>query len=107
MQVLQCRVLPRQPLGWGTSVVGLGEFYNERAGHDEPFVLVVSTRGKRPREQSSPVAAATNKRLNLLRQRQLSVKSSLTGARSCTESRPQREQKSLQLSNPTQGYLLY
>ena len=36
---------------------------DDRAGHDEPFVPVVSRRAKRQRQHSSPAAAATNTRL--------------------------------------------
>jgi len=36
---------------------------DDRAGHDEPFVPVVSRRAKRQRQRSSPAAAATNTRV--------------------------------------------
>ena len=36
---------------------------DDRAGHDEPFVPVVSRRARRQRQHSSPAAAATNTRV--------------------------------------------
>lgn len=53
---------------WATSMstpnrYGVLSTDDERAGHDEPFVPVLSRRVKRARQQSSPAAAATNKRV--------------------------------------------
>jgi len=36
---------------------------DDRAGHDEPFVPVVSRRAKRQRQHSNPAVAATNTRV--------------------------------------------